>query len=87
MLHILEYRALKCTYESQTCNIFYLTCILSRRVLTRESIVPPFSPGEDTIFTIIVDNVQYPLVERTYPERARFFYFFFKGLLKKRGGR
>lgn len=32
MLHILKYRALKCTHESQTCNIF-LT--FSRRVLAR----------------------------------------------------
>lgn len=54
-------------------NMKYLSSyILSRRVLARESIVPPFSPGEDTIFTIIVDNVQYPLV-KTYPGRARLF--------------
>lgn len=49
------------------------SCVLEARARSK-SIVPPLSPGEDTIslFTIIVDNVTYPLVD-TYSGRARGF--------------
>ena len=68
MLHILEYRALKCIHESQTCN--NLSYVLETRARSSRDCSTVFA-GEDTIFTIIVDNVQYPLVD-IYPGRARF---------------
>jgi len=42
MLHILEYRALECTHESQTCNIFLTS---SRRVLARVDCSAAFAGG------------------------------------------
>jgi len=73
MLHILEYRAL----NALTNHKHAISFLRPRDECSLESIVPPLSPGKFTIFAIIVDNVQYPLVD-TYPRRARFF----KGLIE-----